>query len=388
MLIYYALALLIGSLTGIVTYIFGTLLDYISAFTFQIFPYGLILLPLVGFITIYFRNNFKNEVFQSMPKIFRATKSGDQLSFVILPFQFITTCLSHLAGASVGREGAAVQLGATISNYITSHFEQIDSKSMTRLGMAAGFAGLFGTPLAATMFSLEATKKKHVEFTKITSTLIATTVAAKVSGLLGLEAFHVDVDFTMLDPIQWVLFSLCIVIFALVGHLFAFCHVRLRKAYLNMKLPEYRRIIIFSIIGAILIMSIHQGRYMSFGTNIVSDVFEAPDNVYHLDFLFKMFFTLYFCSLGFQGGEVTPLFTIGSSLGLILAKMLNLPLMVVAAIGYAFTFGNATDAYLTASVLAVEVFGLGILPYVIVALIITKLISNDTHNIYPNLEWE
>lgn len=392
-LVYYCLALLIGILSGVVTYVFGVLLNNISGFTVSMVDQGVVLLPIVllpvvGFVTIFLRNMFKSEVYRSMPKIFAATKSGDQLSFLILPFQFITTCLSHLAGASVGREGAAVQLGATLANAITSFFPSVDRRSMTRLGMAAGFAGLFGTPLAATVFSCETTKKRSVQFIKITSTLIATITSSKVAESLGLSRFHAETEFEMLDSKQFILFIICVLVFAVVGHLFAYVYMRLRRFYLGIQVGEYKRIIIFSIIGGILLMAVHDGRYMSFGTNIMTDVFENPNNVYYLDFLFKALFTLYFCCLGFQGGEVTPLFAIGSSLGLVLAYIMGLPLAMVAGIGCAFTFGNATNAYFTAAILAIELFGIAIAPYALLALIITKIIGNDIHTIYPNLEWE
>lgn len=388
MLSIFILAFIVGLVSGIVTFIFGTGLNFITDFILVAFPYNLFLLPFVGFLTIRLRDLCKKEVNGSMAQIFKATKNDKKLSLLIIPYQFICTWLAHLAGASVGREGVAVQLGATISNGFSSIIPVVDRKKFTRLGMAAGFAGLFGTPLAATVFSFEVTRVKKFDSSYIVATLIATYTANFVSATLGLNHFHVASKFEMLDIRQWLFFIFSVIIFVVIGHLFANLLTRVKSYNASLKIDDQYKILLFSVIGALLLYLIGDGRYMSLGTNIISDAFNNPVNIHYFDFLFKFCFTIYFVGIGFQGGEVTPLFAIGSSLGIALAYIFALPATIIAGIGYAFVFGNATNGYIASTILAVEVFGIAIAPYALVALLITLYIRDDSHTIYPNLEWE
>lgn len=388
MLRIYILSVIVGVITGLVTFVFGIGLNLISKFIVFAFPFNIFLLPIVGYLTVKVRQDHNQELNGSMHQIFIATKNDSRLSILIIPFQFVATWFAHLAGASVGREGVAVQLGATIANVTCNLHPGFKRKDITRIGMAAGFAGLFGTPLAATVFCYEVTRKKSLNVKYIVATLIATYSANLTSSLLGLNHFHVNIKFEMLDFREWIFFIFCVIGFAIFGHLFAICLKHGKLIVANIKLNEKTKIVILSIIGGMLLMLIANGRYMSLGTNIINEAFNTPANILVYDSIFKLFFTVYFVSIGFQGGEVTPLFAIGSSLGVCLAYVFALPASIIAAIGYAFTFGNATNAYIASSVLAVEVFGIGVLPYSIVALIVTLFIRNDTHTIYPNLEWE
>ncbi len=387
MLIFFILAFIIGVSSGLVTFIFGTGLNLISQFIVVAFPYNLILLPFVGFLTVRTKKVYKQQVDNSMPRIFAATRDDSKLSILILPFQFVTTWLAHLAGASVGREGVAVQMGATLANYFARLVPDVDRKDMTRIGMAAGFAGLFGTPLAATVFSFEVTKKKPAKIELVIATLVATYTANFISGIIGLSHFKVDVEFVMFDVRQMIFFIFSVVGFVVLGHLFALGLKKMKELNQSIKLKDSFKIIIFSIIGGLLLCYIADGRYMSLGTNIINDAFYNPGLIQPADFLFKMLFTMYFVGIGFQGGEVTPLFAIGSAFGILISSIFSLPYLIVAGVGYAFTFGNATNAYFASAVLAVEVFGIGILPYALIALAITTFIRNDSHTIYPNLEW-
>lgn len=388
MLNLFILAFIVGLITGITTFIFGIGLNLIVKLIAIAFPYNLILLPLIGYLTVKVRNKYKNEVSGSMDQIFNATKSDKPLSLLIIPFQLVSTWLGHLGGASVGREGVAVQMGATIANKCASYVPTVSPQKFTRLGMAAGFAGLFGTPLAATVFSFEVTRSRKLDYPYMSATLFAALTANFIAQALGLDHFHVESKLQGLDVRQFIFFVFSVVVFVSVGHLFA-RGLKFVKAYnQKIKLDESYKIIILSLVGGVLLFLAFEGRYMSLGTNIISDAFNQPENIKAVDFLLKMGFTIFFVGIGFSGGEVTPLFAIGSSLGIVLASVFSLPLTILGGIGYAFVFGNATNAYFTAAILAVEVFGIGMLPYAAIALVITLFTRNDSHTIYPELEWE
>lgn len=384
MLVLYILAFIIGVTSGLVTFIFGSGLSYISNIIFILFPYNLILLPIVGIITLYLKNNLNEEVAGSMGKVFMATKKNNSLSYLIIPFQLITTWLAHLAGASVGREGVAVQLGATISNVTGSWVPDVDNRSLTKLGMAAGFAGLFGTPFAATIFCFEATRTKALSFHYVLATLFAALTASYTSTLLGLAHFHVKVGFTMLDIRQLCFLGFSVTVFVFFGNLFAYCLAKMKSFYNQFELKEAYKILIFTAVGAFLLFVINDGRYMSLGTNIIDDAFYNPQNISFFDSFLKLGFTVFFVGIGFQGGEVTPLFAIGASLGVTLGYIFAIPYAILGAIGYAFMFGNATNAYFACSVIAIEIFGVGVLPYVAISLLLTLILKSNKYSIYPN----
>lgn len=381
----YGSVCLIGIAVGLICFVFGSGIAYISNVIFLLFPYNLILLPIVGYMTINTKNKYSNKLENSMSKVFKATKQQSILSFLIMPYQIVTTWFSHIAGASVGREGVAVQLGATIANQSSSVFTSLDKQLLTRLGMAAGFSGLFGTPIAATIFCFEVTKSKEFKYNDLGLTLVAAYFASITSSLLGLNHFHVKLTFISLTAWQYVFLGLAVIIFAICGNLFAIGLSSAKKLVAKSKVSDKTLILICSLIGGALLLVFSDGRYMSLGTNIINLSFFDPQAIMIFDPLLKGLLTIYFVSIGFQGGEVTPLFAIGASAGVLIASIFSLPLILVAAIGYGFVFASATNAYLAASALIIEVFGLAITPYVVFALLITLLVKKDKYTIYPYL---
>lgn len=385
MLVMYIVSLIIGIIVGIVTFIFGTGLVLINDAIFKLFPYNLILLPIVAFLTVYLSNMRKNELTGSMKKVFNSTQDESKLSILIIPYQILTTWLAHLSGASVGREGVAVQLGAVVGNLSNSYVPTVDLKYMTKLGMAAGFAGLFGTPLAATVFCFEVLRDK-LKILDVFPILLATLTANFVTSVLGLHHFKFDVEFQMLTVREWILLAFCVVCFLIVGQLFAYVLNLGRSLVGSIKFKPIIKITVFSIIGALLLYYIGNGRYMSLGTNIIDQAFNDPDQILYLDFFFKSILTISFVSFGFQGGEVTPLFTIGSSLGVALASLLSLPTAIVGALGYGLVFGVSANVVLASCVMIVEVFGLGMVPYVLIGLLVVKGVKFDKNTIYPYMK--
>lgn len=380
-------SLLVGVITGGITFIFGSVLIGIVNSIWVLFPYNLLLLPIVGWLTVYVKNKLK-VVEASTGQMYEATLNGNRLAGFIIPYQIIMTWLAHLSGASVGREGVAVQLGATVANNIASKIETIEIQNFTTVGMAAGFAGLFGTPLAATVFVIEVTKRRFQNWQYLVGALIAAFTANLTSANLGLEHFHVHVNYQSMTFFQLILFVVIIAIVGIGGSLFAVCLKKLKALTGKYFKNEYARIIVLSILFGIFIAILDEGRYMSLGTNIIDDAFNNPANIQNFDFLFKFLFTIAFLSIGYQGGEVTPLFTIGSSLGAICAIVFGLPVAIVAACSYGFFFGHASNAYFASFFMVIEVFGVNIWLYALLALIVSQVVKKKAYSIYPNLNWK
>ncbi len=390
MIIKIILAILIGLLSGIANFIFGSVLNLIVQVNTSLVPVNLIFLPLIGVFIVFLYQKFGKDSNKGFKVVFNAMEENEQkIPHHHGSLMIFTTWLGHLFGASVGREGVAVQMGANIADSLQQlqvfKLKQSDRKIMIGAGMASGFAALFGTPIAGFFFALEMTKSKITNYNFVVPTIIAATIGNFVTTFFGLSHFHVTIEQSLIPPItlittiKLVFIGFCI---AKLGHLFI-----ITLNYFKIIVPKIipnplKRIFIFSIFLAILLFVLNQGRYISLGTNLINDSFTNPTSILIYDFILKLFFTTFSLSIGFQGGEVTPLFSIGATFGVIIAFTLNLPATVIAACTYAMMFGASTNAYLPAFFIGLEIFGLNIfMPLLIIT--ISTFIFRSKNSIYP-----
>ena len=229
---------------------------------------------------------------------------------------------------------------------------------MLVIGMAAGFGGLFQTPLSATFFAIEVIVIGKMDYEALLPALASAYIAAFTSHSLGLEKFSVAIKNTINLTGTKTIISVIIlgILFGLTGRLFSFSLSKLKVFMGETIMNQYLRIVVMAIPLAALLFIIHGSRYSGLGTNIISAGF-AGQTIYSYDWLLKLLFTIFTLAIGFQGGEVTPLFSIGTSLGVILGGLLGLPPMLCAALGYAAVFGSATNTLIAPIMIGLEVFG-------------------------------
>ena len=338
-------AILLGVLVGLIDAIFGRVLIGLSEFRDHHLFYLVPALPLAGLLIVYLYQKFSGKAAQGMGLIFKVGHNEeDQVPLRLIPLVTVTTWLTHLFGGSAGREGVAVQLGATVSHAFSRYFKLPNaSRIFLTMGMAAGFGGLFQTPIAATFFALEVLTLGQLSLPILVPTLIASFVASTTSHLLGLEKFsHFVSESLTIDLETFVKLALLGLAFGLAGNLFAYLLSLAKKKVASL------------------------GRYTGLGTNLIA-LSVGGGTIYPLDWLLKLLLTVFTLSLGFQGGEVTPLFAIGASLGAVLAPVLGLPIPLVAGLGYLSVFGSSTNTLLAPIFIGVEVFGpANAVPYAIV----------------------
>ncbi|HFI0468280.1 TPA: chloride channel protein [Streptococcus suis] len=369
-------SILIGLVAGLVTTLFGKILLGVGDLRSEFLTYLIPFLPLAGVLIVFSYQKWGREVQAGMGLVFKAGQ-GDlvQISPVLIPLIICTTWLSHLFGASVGREGVAVQLGASLSHWLQKQgFTHLPKDMITKIGMAAGFAGLFQTPLAASFFAIEVLIVGQYAWTSLPYCLVAAFIASTTSHLLGLEKFShaiATTSFQFTDSFKWILIAIC---FGFVGNLFAWFLVQAKNISTRWLPHPYMKTAIMGVGLSVLLFFFHQGRYAGLGTNLI-DVSLAGEQVFAYDWLLKLLLTCLCLAAGFQGGEVTPLFAIGASAGAVLAGLLGLPTELVAALGYCAVFGTATNTLLAPIFISYEVFGTNILPYAIPLLAIAYLIN-------------
>lgn len=362
------LGVMIGLTVGAIDALFGRVLLTITAFREQNVYKLLPFLPIIGVFITYVYTRYGKDIIKGMNLIFSAGFNKEEtIPKRLIPFIMVSTWLTHLFGGSAGREGVAVQIGGTFAHNLGKHMKLEDHhKILVVTGMAAGFSGLFQTPLAAVFFAMEVMVAGALEYSALFPCVIAAFTASYTSHYFGLEKFSVNLS-DKTGPLE-VSFSFLIkvimigVLFGVTGGLFAHTLAKV-KAFLN-KLFKNPILKIF-IIGCLLsisLMFIHHGRYSGLGTNLIGAVF-GGDTIYPYDWILKFIFTILTLSAGFQGGEVTPLFAIGSGLGAFLGSLLGLPTALAAALGYTAVFGSATNTMLAPIFIGVEVFGFSYLPY-------------------------
>ena len=352
---YFIMAVIVGIIVGAIDALFGRVLIAISDFRTLHYQYLLPFLPIAGLVITAMYYAFSKASLKGMKLVFEA---GQQKTDSI-PLVMIGTWLTHLFGGSAGREGVAVQIGATLSHAIGRKLKFPENgRLMLVIGMAAGFGGLFQTPLSAAFFAIEVIVIGKMDYEALLPALASAYTAAFTSHSLGLEKFSVAIKDTInLSGTKTIISVICLgIIFGLAGRLFSFSLSRLKTFMGEKIMNQFIRIGAMAIPLAALLFAVHGSRYSGLGTNLISAGFTGQ-TIYGYDWILKLLFTIFTLAIGFQGGEVTPLFSIGTSLGVILGGLFGLPPMLCAALGYAAVFGSATNTLIAPIMIGLEVFG-------------------------------
>ena len=373
----------IGAVVGALDAGFGEMLLFLTGVRERFFIPLILFLPAAGVIIAKVYSLVGGKCVKGMGLIFQVGHGEeDVIPLRLIPLTVIGTWMTHLFGGSAGREGVAVQIGATFSHWVGRKMNMVsDSKIFLVTGMAAGFAGLFQTPIAACFFALEVLIAGSLQYTALFPAVIAAFVANTVSGNLGLEKFHFGLKTQIeLNPVFIIKMLLLGIIFGLVGAMFAHGLKLLKERLNQVFVNPINKIAITGTILVILLILSGMGRYSGLGTNLISASFHG-NKIYQWDWILKFALTIITLAAGYQGGEVTPLFAIGSSLGAALAVLIGLPVEFAAALGYTAVFGSATNTLIAPVFIGAEVFGYSYVPYFFLVCSIAY-VFNDNKSIY------
>jgi len=308
-------------------------------------------------------------------------KNKETIPFLLTPFVFLGTLLTHLGGGSVGREGTAVQMGASISSQLNRWFSlnKNEQRLLTCIGISAGFAGVFGTPLAASFFAIEFFNFKKIHWFYLLPCLISAYLAHYVCLFWGIQHTKYIIlpfnDFSF-TTIKWIAISG--LVFGIAALLFIQSSTFFSKLFIKIKSPFLRPIIGGIIFIGVILLS-GQEKMMGLGLPVITDAFLHPQGSF--DFLIKILLTSFILSAGFKGGEVTPLFFIGSVLGSALIAFVPLPVSLLAGLGLVAVFAGATHCVIAATILGIELFGIEFSAYILIASAIAYL-SSGSKSIY------
>lgn len=380
LLIMGAVAIPIGLIVGAIDAVFGRALLAIGSFRDAHLALLLPFLALAGLAIVFCYKKWGKNAGRGMSLVFDVGHGREEsISLRLVPLIMGGTWATHLFGGSAGREGVAVQIGATVSHWIGRKLPfKHPGNTFLLIGMAAGFAGLFRTPLAATVFALEVLVAGRLEYRALFPALIASLVACATSGALGLEKFEVALTATVaLDATGIARLAILGVVFGIVGGAFAWCLAHAKTLAGRLAPNPYIRIGVIGAALSILLFALWQGRYCGLGTNLISAAFANGATIYSWDWIAKFILTIVTLAAGYQGGEVTPLFSIGASLGVAISGLVGIDPLLCAALGYAATFGGATNTLLAPIFIGCEVFGFSYLPAFFIVCAVAYLFNMD-----------
>jgi H+/Cl- antiporter ClcA len=379
------LGVIIGVPIGLASAVFLYSLEFITDLR-EAHLWIIVFLPLVGLLIAFIYSSIGKESDPGTNRIlmeyFLPHKT---LPILMAPLILLTTLLTHLVGGSAGREGTAIQMGAAIADrfhFLGEKFNQ--NRSLFILaGIGAGFASLFNTPWAGAIFAVEILRRSSINWSGIIPALITSFSAYFTCSLTHAPHTHYNhVESISLDLIS----SSYIVSAAAIFGLSAFFYIKVHhffswgvKSVIRNSVwrPFYGGIvllIVFIIIG--------NSRYMGLGIPTILESFEQQ--VHYSDFILKLLLTAFTLAIGFKGGEVTPLFFIGATLGSALSSIMPIPVALMAAIGFLAVFAGATKTFLACSVMGLELFGAEAFPFFLVSCIIAQMFSGK-NGIYENL---
>lgn len=310
--------------------------------------------------------------------------STERIPLSVAPWILGGTVLTHLFGGSGGREGAAVQMGAALADEISRRM-RVQSHTRTQLlaaGIAGGFGAVFGTPIAGTVFGLEVVHLGRIEYSSLVPALVASVVGDFTVRTLGIEhSLFPRVEPLAMDPLLAAKWTFLGILVALV----AIGFIELTHGIRAQLERRVRSLAIRMFFGGVAVVALWQlvgsPDYLGLGSPMIMSAFTEASPWYA--FGLKVLFTAITLGAGFLGGEVTPLFFIGATLGSAIAGPLGLPIALTAGVCMAAMFAAASNTPLALSIMAVELLGASALPHVVIVCVVAYLMTGS-RSIYPS----
>ena len=371
------LGTLVGGLCGAASALFLWLLDRATTFRtgHEVIVYTL---PIAGLALGWFYERFGKPIKAGNNLVIDTIHDeGPEIPLRMAPMVLAGTVLTHVFGGSAGREGTAVQMGASLTDWV-SHRLRVSKRIRRQLlaaGAAGGFGSVFGTPIAGAVFGLEFVVSGRIEYDALVPALVASVVGDLTTRALGIvHARYPAVPHVDLSPLlllKWAVFAVAVALvstaFIELTHL-----IRRRGEAWIPRLPL--RMCLGGAVVVGLWKLVGTSDYLGLGVPTILRSFDDP-SLPVAAFALKLVFTAVTLGAGFLGGEVTPLFFVGAALGNVLSRGLGIPLSLGAGVGLAAVFGAASNTPLALSIMAIELMGAPLFPHVAIVAVLAYLLT-------------
>ncbi|MBQ7885385.1 MAG: chloride channel protein [Clostridia bacterium] len=371
-----AIASLVGTIVGVIASCFGHALIAVNAFR-AAHPIIILGLPFAGLLIVFLYRYFKDQDDRGTNMVIASIHSSTGIPFRMAPLIFATTVITHLFGGSAGREGAAIQLGGSIANRMGRKLKlnQNDQHIIVMCGMSAGFSALFGTPMAATLFSLEVISVGIMHYSALVPCVTASMIAHFIADFLKMppEVFLI----AAVPEIGAALFFKAVLLGAIFGAAsIVFCMIMHQTEHLlehHLK-NAYVKIFVSGCMILVLCGLLGSDMYLGSGMGIIEHIFHEGETD-TFAFLLKMLFTALTIGAGFKGGEIVPSLTIGAALGCVIAPLVGFDVPLAAAMGMIGVFCGVTNCPITSLLISFELFGFAGMPYYLTTVAVSYMLS-------------
>ncbi len=376
-------AILIGLIVGLVGVAFHYAIDFVTELRLE-HHWLILLLPVGGLAIILLYQVCGMEKDRGTNLVLVAVREHEPMRLRTAPLIFLSTVITHLVGGSAGREGAALQLGAAISNKIAHKIgvEPEEGRMLTVCGMAAAFSALFGTPLTAAIFALEVVHVGIIQYAALVPAFLSSLTGFLLAGALGVPpTAYALTGLPALAPLPLlqvtVLGGLC----ALLAMLF--CGVMHTTGALYAKyLPDPR---LRAVAGGFIMIALSwlagglpDQTFNGAGGNLIQAAVAGGIGILPWTFLVKILYTALTLGAGFRGGEIVPTFACGAAFGCVAGPLLGLSPGFGAAVGVVAVFCGVTNCPISSMLLAYELFGGDGLPLFVLAIAVSYRLSGYT----------
>jgi len=358
-----AIYILVGGIVGSATAFFLQSLDYVTLLRTN-HIWVVYFLPMAGLLIgllYYYYGDAANKGNNLLIETHQSLENGETpkpIPFKLAPMVFLSTLLTHVAGGSSGREGTAIQMGGAIADQFTAIFKinTAERKTILIIGISSSFAAIFRTPLAGAIFAIEILSIKKIKINQVFASFFVAYIAHY--SCLAWQVKHTLYSIPTIPAIS-VTTSLWAIVAGVIFGLTAFAFTSTGKLFENIfnkiKFAPLRPFI-GGIIITLFIVLFNSTKFIGLGIPSIQDAF--INNAGQFDFAIKLILTSFTLSAGFKGGEVTPLFFIGATLGNILIWFIPLPMALLAGMGFVAVFSGATNCVFASIALGLELFGI------------------------------
>ena len=309
-------------------------------------------------------------------------RRAGKIPLAVIPVKLVATLITLSIGGSAGKEGPCAQIGAGITSVFSGvfRFNEHDRKKLVICGISAGFAAVFGTPIAGAIFGVEVLFVGSILYEVLLPSFIAGITAYQVSSAMGITYFYKPIS---IMPVFSETFMLKVMLAGVFCGLAAMILIEFlkygeKRARLLKIWEPYKGLLGGSAL--VLMALLASKRYL--GLDVIEDtLLGAPARWY--DFIMKSAFTAVTLSFGGSGGVITPIFFVGATAGSVYAGFMGLDHATFAAIGMTALLAGAANTPIAASIMAVELFGPVVAPYATVACVISFLMTGN-RSVYPS----